>query len=249
MDVVRILGPITQRTEDENTQTIRGEQIVRGKPVSFVVEQAEGLKVTYSPKSNLDRYALSCLRGICNKVAYCVGCETCIVECPTGAFQIDENAKISISTEKCVHCYKCVSELYKGCKLAGCLCTTMGGSKMKFIGMNRYTTLGFRESFLEHFFDLQNDCWSSKELGNLQYASLKVWLKEAEIIEINPNTDKNGQITELGERLIALGVYHPMVWAVIWTNLAYNSSLIKWYLLCVEKGETYEKGDFVFLIG
>ena len=120
---------------------------------------------------------------------------------------------------------------------------------MKFIGMNRYTTLGLRESFLEHFFDLQNDCWSSKELGNLQYASLKVWLKEAEIIEVNPQTDKNGQITELGELLIELGLYHPLTWAAIWTNLAYNSSLIKWYLLCVEPGETYEKADFVFLIG
>ena len=40
---------------------------------------------------------------------------------------------------------------------------------MKFIGMNRYTTLGFRESFLEHFFELGNDCWSSKELGNLHF--------------------------------------------------------------------------------
>lgn len=120
---------------------------------------------------------------------------------------------------------------------------------MKYIGMNRYTTFGFRESFLEHFFDLGNDCWSSKELGNLQYASLKVWLKEAEIIEVNPQTDKNGQITELGKKLRELGIYHPMTWAVIWTNLSYNSSLIKWYLLCVNCGEVYEKGDFVFLIG
>ena len=79
--------------------------------------------------------------------------------------------------------------------------------------------------------------------------SLKVWLKEAELIEVNPQTDKNGQITELGQKLMELGVYNPFTWAVIWTNLAYNSSLIKWYLLCVDKGETYEKGDLVFLIG
>ena len=120
---------------------------------------------------------------------------------------------------------------------------------MKFIGMNRYTTLGLREAFLEHFFEMQNDCWSSRELGNLQYASLKVWLKEAEIIEVNPQTDKNGQITQLGEKLIELGVYHPVTWAAIWTNLSYNSSLIKWYLLCVANGEVYEKADLVFLIG
>lgn len=115
--------------------------------------------------------------------------------------------------------------------------------------MNRYTTLGFRESFLEHFFELRNDCWGSNELGNLQYTSLKVWLKESEIIEVNTQTDKNGQITTLGERLISLVVYHPLTWAVIWTNLAYNSSLIRWYLLGTERGEVYDKSDLVFLIG
>lgn len=243
IEVARILGPITERS------AINGEQIIKGKTFQFTVENKNGLKVTYGPKSNMDRFIISWLRGVAYKVAYCAGCKTCVVECPTGAFSIDENAKIRIDLTKCVHCYKCLTEIEKSCKLARCLTTTLGGSNMKFIGMNRYTTLGFRESFLEHFFELGNDCWGSKELGNLQYASLKVWLKEAEIIEVNPQTDKNGQITELGHKLMELGVYNPFTWAVIWTNLAYNSSLIKWYLLCVDKGEIYEKGDFVFLIG
>lgn len=243
IDVARALGPITERTKT------RCEQVIRGKTFEFEVNASNGLKVSYGPKRNMDRYIISELRGIANKVAYCVGCKTCMVECPTGAFQIDENRKIYIDLPKCIHCCKCVSEVEKGCKLARCLSTTLGGNNMKFIGMNRYTTLGLRASFLEHFFELQNECWSSKELGNLQYASLKVWLKEAEIIEVNPQTDKNGQITELGQMLMELGLYHPLTWAAIWTNLAYNSSLIKWYLLCVEPGGTYEKADFIFLIG
>lgn len=120
---------------------------------------------------------------------------------------------------------------------------------MKFIGMNRYTTFGLRESFLEHFFELGNNCWNSKELGNLQYASLKVWLKEAELIEVNPQTDKNGQITPLGKALQEIGVYNPLTWAIIWTNLSYNSSLIKWYLLCVDPGEIYDRSDFIVMMG
>lgn len=243
IDVARILGPITERSSEN------GEQIINNKTFSFSIDTSNELKVTYGPRSKMDRFIISWLRGVAYKVAYCVGCKTCVVECPTGAFSIDENAKINIDSTKCIHCYKCITEVEKSCKLARCLTTTLGGNNMKFIGMNRYTTLGLREAFLEHFFDLGNDCWGSKELGNLQYASLKVWLKEAEIIDVNPQTDKNGQITELGQKLIELGVYNPLTWAIIWTNLAYNSSLIKWYLLCVDKGEIYEKGDFVFLIG
>ena len=243
LDVARIVGPITERS------ATNGKQIIMGKTFQFSISTDNGLQVSYKPKSIMDRYIIRSLRGVANKVAYCVGCKTCVVECPTGAFNIDENSRINIDATKCVHCCKCITEIYKSCKLAHCLTTTLGGSSMKFIGMNRYTTLGLRETFLEHFFELGNRCWSSKELGNLQYASLKVWLKEAELIEVNPQTDKNGQITELGQKLMELGVYNPFTWAVIWTNLAYNSSLIKWYLLCVDKGETYEKGDLVFLIG
>lgn len=243
VDVARILGPITERS------ATHGEQIINGKTLKFDIDFSNGMKVTYGSRKNMDRYIISWLRGVANKVAYCAGCKACVVECPVGAFTIDENSKICIDNTRCVHCHKCITKLEKGCKLARCLSTTLGGGNMKFIGMNRYTTLGFRESFLEHFFELGNDCWSSKELGNLQYASLKVWLKESEIIEINPQTDKNGQITVLGKKLMNIGLYNPFIWAVIWTNLAYNSPLIKWYLLCVDKGEVYEKGDFVFLIG
>lgn len=243
IDVARILGPIVERS------STHGEQIIKGKTFEFDINTDNTLKVTYGPYKNMDRFIISWLRGLANKVAYCVGCKTCSVECPTGAFSIDENKKIVIDMTKCIHCCKCITELEKGCKLARCLSTTLGGSNMKFIGMNRYTTLGFRQQFLEHFFDLGNDCWSSKELGNLQYASLKVWLKESELIEVSPQTDKNGQITPLGHKLREIGAYNPFTWSVIWTNLSYNSSLIKWYLLCVEKGEIYEKGDFIFLMG
>jgi phosphoadenosine phosphosulfate reductase len=34
---------------------------------------------------------------------------------------------------------------------------------------------------------------------------------------------------------------------VIWTNLAYNSTLVKWYVLYVPAGETYEKQELVDL--
>ena len=59
---------------------------------------------------------------------------------------------------------------------------------------------------------------------------------------------ENGQITALGQKLMQIGPYHTFTWAVIWTNLAYNSTLVKWYLLNVPSGEIYEKSELVEMI-
>lgn len=241
LDVARIAGPIVERAGNS------GEQVIKGKTYEFVFDP-EKSSVTYRGFSKMDRFTISWLRAIANKVAYCIGCNSCSVECPTGAFTIDENKRIYINNEKCVHCGKCITEVIKGCKVARSLSTTQGGNSMDLKGMNRYQHFGLRSAWVEHFFEEGNDCWSSKELGNRQYDALKVYLKECEIIDINPNTSKNGQITELGNLLMELGPFHPFVWAVMWVNLAYNSTLIKWYLLCVPTGETYDKNELVDMI-
>lgn len=241
LDVARIAGPIVERSGND------GEQVIKGKTYEFSVNP-EKATVTYTGYRKMDRFTISWLRAIANKVAYCIGCNSCTVECPTGAFAVDENGKIYIDDKKCVHCGKCITEVAKGCKVARSLMTTQGGNSMDLKGMNRYQHFGLRSSWVEHFFEEGNDCWSSKELGNRQYDALKVYLKESELIEVNPNTSKNGQITALGKMLMELGPYHPFVWAAMWVNLAYNSTLVKWYLLCVPAGETYDKSELVDMI-
>ena len=241
IDIARIVGPIVEREKNAC------KQIIKGKAFDFVVSD-DGSTVTYSPYSNMDRFILSWLRGLANKTAYCIGCNSCSVECPTGAFRIDENRKIDIATDKCIHCCQCITEVAKGCKVARSLATTQGGNNMDLKGMNRYQHFGLRGAWLEHFFELGNDCWSSKEYGNRQYDALKVYLKESELIESGTSSEKNGQITPLGEKLMEIGPFHPFTWAVIWTNLAYNSTLVKWYLLNVPTEETYEKAELIDLI-
>ena len=49
---------------------------------------------------------------------------------------------------------------------------------------------------------------------------------------------RSGMPTELFEKIEPLGPYNPLVWAIIWTNLAYNSVICKWYMLYVPVGET-----------
>ena len=149
---------------------------------------------------------------------------------------------------KCIHCGKCITEVVKGCKVARSLSTTQGGNSMDLKGMNRYQHFGLRSSWVEHFFDEGNDCWTSKELGNRQYDALKVYLKEAEIIDSGSGSNSNSKITDLGKALMELGPFHPFVWSTIWTNLAYNSTLVRWYLLCVPPKEIYDKPELISMI-
>jgi len=214
-----------------------------------VIDKSNGLGVSYSPYSIMDRFVVSHLRGVANKVAYCVGCKACMVQCPSSAFVIDDDGKILIRDDKCLHCSNCIEFTNgKGCLVAKSLSTT-GGSSMNLKGMNRYQTFGFRKPWLEHFFEYKSDCFTMGQLGNRQYDSLKVWLRESGLLSIANKGEKTGMPTPLFEKLEPLGPFNPLTWAVIWANLAYNSIIVKWYMLYAPSGEVYEKNELVFMLG
>ena len=115
--------------------------------------------------------------------------------------------------------------------------------------MNRYQTFGFRRPWLEHYFEYGTDCFSKGQLGNRQYDALRIWLRESELLSPSNKGNKSGTLTELCKRLIPLGAGNPIVWSVIWTNLAYNSIITKWYMDYAQRGEIYNKAELVFMLG
>ena len=119
---------------------------------------------------------------------------------------------------------------------------------MDLKGMNCYQNFGFQQRFLEHFITYGTDCFTRSELGNQQYVSLKKWLTHSGIIAIS-NKDRAVSITPLGQEICRLGPYRPLTWAIIWSNLAYNSIICRWYCLNTEIGAAYEPGDLVVLLG
>lgn len=240
VDVCKILGKIVEKHDDTYTQIISHHSYTFNPTTNTV---------TYSPYSKMDRFVISHLRGVANKVAYCVGCKACVVQCPAGAFEITDEGKILIREEICIHCGNCISFTgSKGCLAAKSLSTTEG-KNMQLKGMNRYQTFGFRRPWLEHFFEYGSDCFSKGQLGNRQYDALRVWLREAELLTPASKGEKSGTPTALYERLRHLSAGNPLVWAIIWTNLAYNSIITKWYMLYAETGETYDKAELVFMLG
>jgi phosphoadenosine phosphosulfate reductase len=242
--VAPILGPIIERSPNG------GIQLIDRQEYRVTVSTQKGLEVQYTPFSQMDRFTLSHVRGVANKVAYCAGCKACMVQCPFAAFEITEDGKIQIREDRCRHCSNCITFTNgKGCLVAKSLSITMGGNGMDLKGMNRYQHFGLRQPWLQHFFDLETDCFTAGVLGNRQYDALKVWLREAGLTYANDQGEKAGQPTELCRKLEARGAFDPFVWAVVWCNLAYRSTIVKWYMLNVGVGDSYEKGELVFMLG
>ncbi|ERL25324.1 phosphoadenosine phosphosulfate reductase domain-containing protein [Mitsuokella sp. oral taxon 131] len=243
LSVAPILGTITEQSKK------KGIQKISDRNYTYNIRESDGnVQITYQPFSNMDRFCVSHLRGIAYKVAFCKGCKACVIQCPTGAFTIQADRKIFIRESMCVHCSNCLTFSEKSCLIAKSLSTTnLGGISVNMKGLNPYQHFGFRQAFLEHFFDTGMDCFSQNVLGNRQYDALKVWLKESKIIE----SDKNRalSISALGEKIMQMGPYNPFSWAIIWANLAYNSTICNWYCLNAEIGATYEKGDLVVMLG
>lgn len=244
LDVCSILGPIVYHEENVYTQIIDKQEY------QFQVISGKNLTVTYWPYSKMDRFVLSHLRGVANKTAYCFGCKACEVQCPVNAFTINENGHIYIREENCIHCYNCIEFTNgKGCLAAKSLSVTGGENGMDLKGMNRYQHFGLRRPWLEHYFANRESCFTMGSLGNRQYDSLKVWLRESGLLTASGKGDKSGVPTELFEKIQSLGAGNPLTWAIIWTNLAYNSIIVKWYMLNAPAGEVYEKNDLIFLLG
>lgn len=242
LDVAQILGPIVERNKNELEQNIRGHIY----KLFIEKDKSTGIKVTYSSDRPIstDRQAIGWIRGVANKVAFCVGCQTCMCECPTGAFQIDENKKIHILSSKCIHCAKCITELCKSCWRAFALALPKKGNFM-YKGMDRYKGFGLRMEFVEHYLQDPVNCWNEKVLGNLQYESLRIWLRDAQVID---PTSRSNQPSALTGILSALTCHNPLTWAIIWVNLAQTSPLVRWYLFEVPVGELLERNELMGFI-
>lgn len=206
-----------------------------------VLETKTGIRV----ELNLNHKTTTAIRffylfkNIFRKNAYCNYCKVCIVECPTGALKIANN-RIKIGNN-CIHCEECLDK-QKGCLAAKSLIIDGGENKMNNKGIDIYSHFGFRKEWLNDFFMLDNDFWSSGKCGSKQYSGFKVWLREAEITEKNV-------MTSTGKILRNIGANELNCWAVILINLAYNSAIINWYLLNTETNYRYTANDFVTLLG
>ncbi len=220
---------ISSKSEDK----VVGELKYDKKIYSFDIFKKDKNNYTFTLHEVNDAQLVSLMKRIIFKSAYCINCEGCEVECPTGALSV--YPKISIDKHKCIHCYKCLQFHDNGCIVANSLImntetNAKGGS------ISRIGTFGIHEEWLQEYLADPEGFWAVNCLGNKQEQSFKAWLLDANII--NPQK----QITSFGEFLKDHYEDEPeLIWELMWTNYAYGSILCHWFMNTINIGQTFSK--------
>lgn len=210
---------------DFNGNDKQGTINFKGSLFTYSVKVKGNSTTITFPQSSVNALFQGLVKRALYKACFCINCEACEVECPTGALSIIPQARID--KQKCVHCQKCLTFHELGCVVAHSLkITTSNTSKMKLVGYNNF---GLREDWLdffmcnyENYFDNDDHGLNTKE----QLPSFTKWLIHAEIL----NDAKSKTLTDLGKLLVNIYPDNPsLVWEIIWVNLSYSSPIVKWF--------------------
>lgn len=229
------IGPVVQVGND--TYSIQYKDI----NINFTVKVDKHSTTITLPaliRSPLSIRFMYLFKNALSKAAYCVNCGECMAECAFGALSITGN---DICINDCKHCERCLDS-NKGCIAARSLGITGGGSNMSIKNISRYQNFGFRQEWLELYFELLDEFWANERMGKYMLVGFKTWLKEAGITE-------NNALTRLGEKLMEFGSDSPITWGVVYANLCYESPIINWYARNIEVGRTYMSDDLPILLG
>lgn len=121
----------------------------------------------------------------------------------------------------------------------------MGGTATKTSGIDKYSTFGLREEWLNSFFE-EMDGWFEgyANLGPKQIPAMLNWLREAELVD-----SKEKKTTELAHILKPIYESNPqLVWQIVWINLAFNSGIVNWYVNNIKSEVEYSKLEMVELL-
>lgn len=222
-DVLTFLQAVGKFTFDGKN----GELYYNDKIYTFSVVQKERVyTITFANTWQEPTFQGFIKRAI-NKAVYCINCEACEVECPTGALSIIPEA--NIDSKKCISCHNCITFHETGCITAKSLIVTGNIENPNNMKLISYNNFGLKEEWLSTFFDTY-ETYFTENLHGLhlkeQLPNFVKWLVQSEIL----NDSKAKQITAIGDVLRKNYSTNPFaVWEIIWINLSYNSPIAKWY--------------------
>lgn len=181
-----------------------------------------------------DKKFVNNIMRVAQKAAYCVRCEVCEVECPTGALHIVPNLEIG---SQCVHCLKCLNFHEKGCIAADCLRKISGKIKMDTsLSIKGYKTFGLRDEWVDEYVSDPENFWTSTLLGSAMFDSFKAWAKDAGML------NAKNQLTPFGELLQKIYSDNPtLFWEIVWINLTYSSFIVNRFVSRITPGTIFDK--------
>jgi phosphoadenosine phosphosulfate reductase len=208
-----------------------GELNYKKQVYPFFIEQNDNV-TNLKVEGKLPNDFLFLLRRLVFKTAFCVHCEVCEVDCPTGALTIVPS--INIDNSKCTHCHKCFNSHDRGCIAADCSRMITDSEKKLNAKVQGYKKFGLREIWIDEYSVNPVEFWKDNTLGTAQEDSLKAWLRDAEVI------DKKNNLTEIGELMMNLYKETPsLFWEIAFINLSYNSFIVKWFTNNIVPNQIY----------
>jgi 3'-phosphoadenosine 5'-phosphosulfate sulfotransferase (PAPS reductase)/FAD synthetase/ferredoxin len=241
---LKVLGKLNY-TEQE--RIVRGEIKYKKNIFPFELKQCDenNLLIEFKDVGN-EILFVSHLKKVLNKSTYCVHCEVCEVDCPTGALSVIP--MVTVNENKCIHCFKCLDFDEKGCVIANSI-QISGGNKMglKKASIDRYNNFGFRENWLAKYFEKTDAFFNDDSHGlnvQKQIPSLVNWLRDAEILK-----QKDKTITGLGKLLSQkYSESQNKIWEIMWINLTEKSEICSWFAANIDFDRIYSKTKMEILL-
>ncbi len=242
------LFALCQYVSEEANGVTKGQMNYNGEIFRFTVEE-KGETVRFIAEGTVNKPALhGMLSRVLTKTAGCELCGVCEAECPTGALTVRN--KVEINKNMCVHCHKCLEVSSRGCIIAHRKQINEGGmlvksANMRTSGIDRYSTFGLRDEWVDVFFDRGNEWFGTyPNLGTKMIPAAINWLREAELID-----DKEKKIS--GKFDVVKGLYDRnklAAWQIIWVGLAYNSAIVNSFVKSIKLEVQYSRDDIVAIM-
>ena len=231
-----VIGDFVEIDKNKFSLQYEGESII------FSVD-TKGDKEIFSLRlSVLDKKQikfLALLKNVLNKAAYCRNCRDCMIECQHNALTITND---DIQIKNCRHCYKCLDKP-KGCLAADSLRCGGEFDVMKIKGIDHYKTFGLRAEWINILFEDIENFWNNERMGSKMFESFSNWGREVGLLE-----DRKNFVANI-EKLQSLGAGNIKLWGMFWTNAAYNSVLINFFVNHVEFNLEYDNETLMDLLG
>ena len=253
MTWISVIGGVIVKQEGNQTYC---DIKYRGNIYNAVItENGEDLNFKVKHVDFKDVVFISHLKKVIYKSTYCVHCEVCEVECPTGALSV--TPIVSIDKSKCVHCLKCLDFDGKGCHTASSITTAdaniMTNQKNNMAqgtksGINRYNDgMGLRENWLRTYFDTYTTFFDNNDHGlnpKYQLPPFINWLRESRILSIDGKS-----ITEEGKCMVnAYDRSSRTVWELIFIGLCENSEVCHWFQSAIDFNREYTRDELDIII-
>ncbi|MBR7025509.1 MAG: phosphoadenosine phosphosulfate reductase family protein [Selenomonadaceae bacterium] len=182
---------------------------------------------------------LSQLKNVLNKAAYCRNCRDCMIECPHGALTITAD---DVQIKNCRHCYRCLDK-ERGCLAADSLRCGGDIEGMNITGIDHhYKTFGLRAEWIRILFENPQTFWENERMGSKMFESFTNWGREVGLL-----ADRKNFVANL-DKFISLGAESLKLWGMFWTNAAYNSVLINFFVKHIEVNSTFDNETFINLL-